>query len=146
MIDPTPHASESETTPQQALFDLPKVSNGLPNGVHSNRHDAEGRQASESTSSDSTSGPSRRKSVRMAPHPTFSPTPPAIYDDETDHTPWGGDQDVGTAEDKPVGWQTRIKSSDVWEDSDDSDEEYSRAKRLLFKVSNKSEKKKHTPY
>jgi len=152
MIDPTPPASESESTPQQAVIDLPKVANGLPNGLHPNRHDAEGKQASESASSDSTSGgghPSRRKSVRMAPLPTFSPTPPAIYDDEPDHSPWGPD----FSEEKPAaaaaGWQSRridVAAADVWEDSDGSDEEYSRAKQLLFKVAQKSEKRRHPSY
>lgn len=139
MIDPTPHVSESEMTPQQAIIELPAFTNGLPNGFNLNRHDAEGKQASESASSDSTSGPYRRKSVRMAPLPTFSPTPPAIYDEEMDHAPWAD-------EEKPSGWQSRINAADVWEDSDASDEEYSRAKQLLLKVSQKSEKKKHASY
>ena len=154
MIDPTPHASESETTPQQAIVELPALPNGFTNGFNNNphRHDAEGKQASESASSDSTaSGPSRRKSVRMAPLPTFSPTPPAIYDDEVDHAPWagggGGGEKHGTAT-SIAGWQTRVSNAaaDVWEDSDGSDEEYSRAKQLLLRASQKSEKKKHPSY
>ncbi len=83
----------------------------------------------------------------MAPLPTFSPTPPAIYDEEMEHTPWGPE----FSEEKPsgaTGWQSRRIDvpADVWEDSDGSDEEYSRAKQLLFKVAQKSEKKRHPSY
>ena len=87
---------------------------------------------------DSTSPPVRRKSVRVALPPTFSPTPPAI--DEPGLTPpWdrGEKKHVnGVSE----GWQSRVRGypqggeggADMWADSSDEDEEYQRARRLLI--------------
>ncbi|EEB95088.1 hypothetical protein MPER_06000 [Moniliophthora perniciosa FA553] len=93
-------------------------------------------QAQSGTSTpDSGSQPRRRKSVRVSLQPTFSPTPPAIEDDE------------------PPPWETSWKSDsykstrdagdgvhDVWDDSSSEDAEYSRARSLLSKLSRKDKK------
>lgn len=89
-----------------------------------------------STASTETPPPARRKSVRMSLQPTFSPPPPpAVYDQFDDGEAvdaWSG---------RPVdGWNTRTGShaaavpTDVWQDSSDEDEEYSRARQLLSRV------------
>ncbi|KAF8554847.1 hypothetical protein OG21DRAFT_1508354 [Imleria badia] len=81
------------------------------------------------TSSTSTgTPPSRRKSVRVSLQPTFSPTPPALCDEEGDgHAPWSEGQKTKTGQAKGKG----DKGGDVWADSSEEDEEYSRARRLL---------------
>ncbi|KAI6014364.1 hypothetical protein EDC04DRAFT_2547825, partial [Pisolithus marmoratus] len=91
-----------------------------------------------STASTETPPPARRKSVRMSLQPTFSPPPPpAVYDQFDD------DEVVDTWSGRPVdGWNTRTGShaapttapTDVWQDSSDEDEEYSRARQLLSRV------------
>lgn len=64
----------------------------------------------------STETPTRRKSVRVSLQPTFSPTPPALEDDEGhSRYPWNstkGDNHDESSE--PV----------IWQDSSDEDEEY----------------------
>ncbi|KAI6115742.1 hypothetical protein EV401DRAFT_1974783 [Pisolithus croceorrhizus] len=94
-----------------------------------------------STVSTETPPTARRKSVRMSLQPTFSPPPPSVaaYDqlDEDE------DEAVNTWSDRSVeGWKTRTGShavaaaipTDVWQDSSEEDEEYSRARRLLGRV------------
>ncbi|KAI0338781.1 hypothetical protein BDW22DRAFT_1432302 [Trametopsis cervina] len=114
-----------------------------------------GSQVSNSTSSsnntatNSTSAPTRRKSVRMSLPPTFSATPPALDDADDDdevkarrHEPWSQPQprtDVGGGGGE--GWRSRIKEpveKNVWHDSSESeDEEYNKARRLLGRMSRK---------
>jgi hypothetical protein len=73
----------------------------------------------------------RRKSVRVSLHPTFSPTPPASYDnDEEAHAPWS----KSSSSVDGVGWKMKVghvPDGDLWQDSSEEDEEYSRARRLL---------------
>lgn len=97
------------------------------------------------------SGPARRKSVRVSLQPTFSPTPPALDEDEEDT--WkrsgrplavggSGRPATGAAnnngarddDDDDRHENARGKSGreqDFWADSSDEDEEYSRARRML---------------
>lgn len=82
----------------------------------------------------STETPTRRKSVRVSLQPTFSPTPPALEDDEAhSRYPWnstkGGNHDESS---EPV----------IWQDSSDEDEEYSRARKLLSRAGKKDKGKK----
>ncbi|KAH9841142.1 uncharacterized protein C8Q71DRAFT_743663 [Rhodofomes roseus] len=95
-------------------------------------HDSIGSDLS--GSSTTTEGaPVRRKSVRMSLPPTFSATPPAVDDDSDEearsrHAPWGPSSQ----------WSTRIQPGhdrDVWQDSSEEDEDYSRARRLLSRMS-----------
>ncbi|KAL0948518.1 hypothetical protein HGRIS_011078 [Hohenbuehelia grisea] len=72
----------------------------------------------------------RRKSVRVSLHPTFSPTPPALEEDESEHAPWAG----------PNGWTQNEPVRDMWEDSSDEDVEYQRARRLLSRLAKKAQK------
>ena len=72
--------------------------------------------------------PVRRKSVRMSLQPTFSPTPPAVEDDD-DGQLWSGPRTSNGKAHPEVG--------DLWVDSSDEDEEYSRAKAALRRVSKK---------
>ncbi|KII84868.1 hypothetical protein PLICRDRAFT_701595 [Plicaturopsis crispa FD-325 SS-3] len=69
----------------------------------------------------------RRKSVRVSLQPTFSPTPPAIDDDDESgrHSPWG------KSSRDPV-------ERDMWEDSSEEDVEYKKAKKLLSRVAKKA--------
>ncbi|KIK95392.1 hypothetical protein PAXRUDRAFT_25520 [Paxillus rubicundulus Ve08.2h10] len=75
----------------------------------------------------------RRKSVRVSLHPTFSPTPPASYDnDEEAYAPWSKSSSVDG-----VGWKMKVgqvPDGDLWQDSSEEDEEYSRARRLLSRT------------
>lgn len=83
----------------------------------------------------------RRKSVRMSLQPTFSPTPP---DEEGDHAPWDGSRREGEGEgeggrERRRGRERKGKGKegergDVWDDSSEEDEAYSRARRLLSLV------------
>ncbi|KAF9236134.1 hypothetical protein BU15DRAFT_50525, partial [Melanogaster broomeanus] len=81
--------------------------------------------------------PVRRKSVRVSLHPTFSPTPPALYDhDEGAYAPWNKSSLSGGGD----GWKARnglIHDVDLWQDSSEEDEEYSRARKLLSRVGKK---------
>jgi len=77
----------------------------------------------------------------MALQPTFSPTPPALYDDDDNNlAPWAPSATAEATSKQVTGWQMRSHPSDpnvAWEDSSDEDEEYSRARRLLHKLSGK---------
>jgi len=80
----------------------------------------------------------RRKSVRMSLQPTFSPTPPALDEDEDEAwdrsgRPWGVARNGG--ENAGVGGKERER--DFWADSSDEDEEYSNARKLLTRASKK---------
>ncbi|KAG2144361.1 uncharacterized protein EDB93DRAFT_1044910, partial [Suillus bovinus] len=82
----------------------------------------------------STETPTRRKSVRVSLQPTFSPTPPALEDDETHgRYPWSSTKDSDNRDEsrEPV----------IWQDSSDEDEEYSRARKLLSRASKKGKGK-----
>lgn len=84
----------------------------------------------------STETPTRRKSVRVSLQPTFSPTPPALEDDEArSRYPWSStkkDRDNHDESSEPV----------IWQDSSDEDEEYSRARKLLSRTGKKDKGKK----
>ncbi|KAG2123238.1 hypothetical protein DEU56DRAFT_830470 [Suillus clintonianus] len=90
----------------------------------------------ESSTTSNETLPTRRKSVRVSLHPTFSTTPPALDDDEASgRYPWSStkkDCDNGDGSSEPV----------VWQDSSDEDEEYSRARKLLSRVGKKDKEKK----
>lgn len=102
-----------------------------------------------STGAEGTTAPVRRKSVRMSLQPTFSPTPPAIEDDEVTTEPWGHDSAGNNGHANGSAWEMRggrdegkdrEKEKDVWEDSSDEDVEYRRARALLRKVGRKIHK------
>lgn len=84
----------------------------------------------------STETPTRRKSVRVSLQPTFSPTPPALEDDDAhSRYPWSStkkDRDNHDELSEPV----------IWQDSSDEDEEYSRARKLLSRTGRKDKGKK----
>lgn len=87
-------------------------------------------------------GHQRRKSVRVSLQPSFSTTPPAM--------------DVDTAELWNVGREARTSAHgrtpthipdgvrDMWADSSDEDEEYTRARRLLTKASRTKSRQERT--
>jgi hypothetical protein len=75
-------------------------------------------------------GTVRRKSVRVSLQPTFSPTPPALDEDEDEAwersgRPWGEDD------------ERNGRDRDFWQDSSDEDEEYSKARKLLVRATKK---------
>jgi hypothetical protein len=81
-------------------------------------------------------GTRRRKSVRVSLQPTFSPTPPALDEDE-DET-WkrsGRPEPQGSAND--VEDKVNGRERDFWVDSSDEDEEYSKARKMLTRTSKK---------
>ncbi|KAI5116636.1 hypothetical protein M0805_002399 [Coniferiporia weirii] len=94
-----------------------------------------------SSSTETATQPSRKKSVRVSMQPTFSPTPPALADyEEENRAPWvlSSSKDGSASSDT---WQSRIDESNAgWTDSSDEDEEYSRAKQMLHKASKKLDK------
>lgn len=129
---PTPPPHDPMPAPAHALRALPA---GLVSGLKTN-----GTQTSSSMSGGTATPPSRRKSVRVSLQPTFSPTPPATYDDEEDHHPWGDTR----PQQQPGSWKTRAEpAEDVWDNSSDEDEDYSRAKQMLHSASKKLEKTAH---
>ncbi|KAI0942613.1 hypothetical protein AcW1_003196 [Taiwanofungus camphoratus] len=107
---------------------------------------AGGSELSHSSSTTTTAtAPVRRKSVRMSLPPTFSTTPPALDDEEEAqkgrHQPWSSSRPARVDPSLTVGWASRIEHNgvrDVWQDSSDEDEDYSTAKRLLWRVERKS--------
>ncbi|THH27585.1 hypothetical protein EUX98_g6606 [Antrodiella citrinella] len=133
---------------------LPPPHDQKPNHLTNGHSDLS--QSTDSTV-DASGAPRRRKSVRMSLPPTFSTTPPAIYEEEPSeggkgrHEPWSSQvkrrprpaaDPVAVSEashTKRGGWSTRITdpptTEDVWGDSSEEDEEYGRAKRLLSKFS-----------
>jgi hypothetical protein len=102
------------------------IEGSTPSALH---HDTE-------SSTVSTETPTRRKSVRVSLQPTFSPTPPALEDDEAhSRYPWSStkkDRDNHDESSDPV----------IWQDSSDEDEEYSRARKLLSRAGKKDKGKK----
>ena len=81
-------------------------------------------------------GTRRRKSVRVSLQPTFSPTPPALDEDEDETWKRSGRPDprgdVNGDDDKGNG-----RERDFWADSSDEDEEYSKARKMLTRASKK---------
>ncbi|ESK83648.1 hypothetical protein Moror_2178 [Moniliophthora roreri MCA 2997] len=96
---------------------------------------AQARTLSGASTPDSGSQPRRRKSVRVSLQPTFSPTPPAIEDDD-EPPPWETSWNSGSHKSNRGGDDVR----DVWDDSSSEDIEYSRARSLLSKLSKKEKK------
>ncbi|KAG0692173.1 hypothetical protein DFH29DRAFT_971679 [Suillus ampliporus] len=94
------------------------------------QHDAESSTVSTETPL------ARRKSVRVSLQPTFSPTPPAL-DDEEAHAryPWSSTK-------RDSDNQDGSSEPGMWQDSSDEDEEYSRARKLLSRVGKKDKGKK----
>ncbi|KAN0133497.1 hypothetical protein V8E53_008665 [Lactarius tabidus] len=83
-------------------------------------------------------GTTRRKSVRMSLQPTFSPTPPALDEDENEAwgrsgRPWGVVANGGP--NGSAGGKERER--DYWADSSDEDEEYANARKLLMRTGKK---------
>jgi hypothetical protein len=79
------------------------------------------------------SGTVRRKSVRVSLQPTFSPTPPALDEDEDEAwersgRPWADDENAA---------EGNGRERDFWADSSDEDEEYSKARRMLTRANKK---------
>lgn len=101
-----------------------------PQAPPASQHDTESSTVSTETPL------ARRKSVRVSLQPTFSPTPPALEDDQVRGLyPWnssgrGGDNKDGSGE------------PDVWQNSSEEDEEYVRARKLLSKVGKRGKGKK----
>jgi hypothetical protein len=100
-------------------------------------------QGESDVSAESTSaGTRRRKSVRVSLKPTFSPTPPALDEDEDEiwkrsgrPEPLGHDGAAAAANDDGV--KVNGRERDFWADSSDEDEEYSKARKMLTRASKK---------
>lgn len=148
-----PAPSAVAPTPQAVLTHSPQLmSPPVPPKSPEIAPNPGGSDVSKSTDSSNSARP-RRKSVRMSLPPTFSATPPAVEDtDDTAvderggrgrHEPWSSRRTPNGDAHQPHrgGWGSRIKERDAWQDSsDDEDEEYSRAKRMLGRLSSSSKK------
>lgn len=135
---------ETETAPPPPPHDRdpthhrPLNVNGGPPEIHI-RTNVKGTSdiSASSASTEAPLPPRRRKSVRVSLQPTFSTTPPALDDHEYGdrHAPWEDASQGGG------GWQMRHGTAmeeggqvkDLWEDSSEEDEQYTRARRLLAK-------------
>lgn len=76
--------------------------------------------------------------MRVSLKPTFSPTPPAIEDD--DHAPWGLGYAGAKAEvvnERTARGARTNRDKDLWEDSSDEEVEYATAKRMLNRLKGK---------
>ena len=85
----------------------------------------------------------RRKSVRVSLQPTFSPTPPAVYDQFDDDDEPGGRRTSWSSRSAEVHKTNRVAGAapnDMWQDSSEEDEEYSRARKLLSQMGKGKEK------
>jgi hypothetical protein len=101
------------------------------------RVDSDVSTSTASAGSGAGAGAARRKSVRMSLQPTFSPTPPALDEDEDEDEAWGRSGRpwrVGKGVENAGGNE---RERDFWADSSDEDEEYSNARKLLVRASNK---------
>lgn len=98
--------------------------------------------------------PRRRKSVRVSLKPTFSPTPPAIDDDDEEdvrkaRAPWVWKQEAPLPLSSPPPRSLpppkqngNADAVDMWADSSEEDEEYQKAKRMLIRAAKKEKKAK----
>lgn len=98
--------------------------------------------------------PRRRKSVRVSLKPTFSPTPPAIDDDDDGdvrqaRAPWVWKQEAALPSSStpprslpPPKQNGNADVVDMWADSSEEDEEYQKAKRMLIRAARKEKKAK----
>lgn len=120
---------------------------------HSSTSTAVVRHHSLTSASQPTTPPRRRKSVRVSLQPTFSPSPPAIEDD--DEEPWVWKQDHSTESGQyvhapipraapslllnPSHRQKVVMPEpyDIWEDSSEEDVEYKKAKQSLATAARK---------
>jgi hypothetical protein len=97
-----------------------------------------GSDVSQGTDSTVDGRPVRRKSVRVSLQPTFSPTPPALEDDEdadAEREYWttrGRRATVGNRGGR--GGSDEEREDERWKDSSDEDEDYARARQLLKKL------------
>ncbi|RXW19029.1 hypothetical protein EST38_g6821 [Candolleomyces aberdarensis] len=120
-------------------------------------HPASGAPAAVPTSSEV---PQRKKSVRVSLQPTFSPTPPAIYDDDDDQRVYwrpivpekpvrnksrflaqsadglytsspGASTSTGS---RRIASTSKAATRDIWQDSDEEDEEYMKARMRLSRA------------
>lgn len=99
--------------------------------------------------------PRRRKSVRVSLQPTFSPSPPAIedYEEAERYQTWASQDSRHTTHRAAVAPPSSLPAPvpvravampaavstelDMWADSDDEDEQYSKAKRMLTRAARK---------
>lgn len=145
---------EEETTPTlpPATITAPASSSLVVPG----QTDSDVSGSSNSAGAGAGAGTRRRKSVRVSLKPTFSPSPPALDEDEDEiwkrsgrPEPGSGgandlddDNDYDNDHDKRNGWKNggardRDRERDFWADSSDEDEEYSKARRMLTRTSKK---------
>ncbi|CAL1702523.1 unnamed protein product [Somion occarium] len=149
MLDNSP-SSTPQPAPQRPSLAIQAPSSPSPPPRDDPIQTAVSSDLSHSTTSHSSEGGHTvRKSVRMALPPTFSSTPPALDDDDDTerarYKPWSSAPVVRhpTSDHRHVrSWSSRVPDGsptrDVWEDSSDEDEDYGRAKQLLFKFSRKA--------
>jgi hypothetical protein len=95
-------------------------------------------QGESDVSAESTSGGAkRRKSVRVSLKPTFSPTPPALDEDEDEIWKRSGRPEALGNNDDDDRVKVNGRERDFWADSSDEDEEYSKARKMLTRASKK---------
>jgi hypothetical protein len=137
---------ESTPTPPPATITAASLSSLAVPG----QHDSDVSGSSNSVSA-AGAGTRRRKSVRVSLQPTFSPSPPALDEDEDEIWKRSGrpeptlgsgggsanGYDDNDEHDKRKNGARDHRERDFWVDSSDEDEEYSKARRLLTRASRK---------
>jgi hypothetical protein len=130
-------ASVSSYETVHETFDFEPEERGLAEPSHAVNgvDNSDLSHSTSSTTADEAIVPARRKNVRMSLPPTFSATPPAVEEWESDKEqyPW-----TSRIADPSEGWSTRnghARERDIWDDSSEEDVEYSMARKLLSKIS-----------
>ena len=138
---------EATPTPPAATITAPSSSSLVVPGQNDSDVSASSNSAADAGAG---AGTRRRKSVRVSLQPTFSPSPPALDEDEDEVWKRSGrpeqhvlddNDDQDCEHDKRNGkWKNggdRDRERDFWVDSSEEDEEYSKARRMLTRARKK---------
>jgi hypothetical protein len=144
---------EEEATPILPSATIPAASS--TSLVVPGQNDSDDVSGSSNSAIGAGAGTRRRKSVRVSLQPTFSPSPPALDEDEDEIWKRSGrpeplvgggmngldDHDDHDHDKRDGRWKNgdaRVeREQDFWADSSDEDEEYSKARRMLTRTSKK---------
>ncbi|KAL1739580.1 hypothetical protein HDZ31DRAFT_77496, partial [Schizophyllum fasciatum] len=126
------------TLPSASVTDLPATAAPAPTENGNAAPASASAPASDEGATGGGAPARRRKSVRVSLKPTFSPTPPAIEDDE--HAPWSlgyAGAKAAVVNERTARGDRAKRDKDLWEDSSDEEVEYATAKRMLNRLKGK---------